>query len=164
MKKFLVCFLVMLGSLLLFFPSYSLAKPKSPPDFTLKSNQGSNIRLSEQRGRWVILYFWASWCSVCRDDLIQLQNFQSQMNYPGLKVLGVNLGQKSVGDYARSAKLSFPLLLDPKSTTAALFGVDEVPTMVLVDRDGQVNFRSKRLAAARLNELAEAIRSAPDYR
>lgn len=139
-------------------------KNKVGPDFTLKSVQGNNIRLSEQRGRWVILYFWATWCSVCREDLMRLQAFKNELQYDGLQVFGVNLGQERVGDYASSAQIDFPLLLDPRSTTAEVFNVDEVPTAILVNRDGQIEERSKRVSAARLNELAKILRAAPDYR
>ncbi len=117
------------------------AQPATPaPDFALKTVNGENIRLSEHRGRVVLVAFWTSWCSRCPQLLNNLQSVHADLGARGLQVMAVGVGY----DDARSARaaagrrISYPILLDVKRDVAKTYQVETMPTVVLVDRDGGI--------------------------
>ncbi len=64
---------------------------KPAKDFTVKSLSGKNIKLSEQRGRVVILNFWATWCTPCKKELPYFNSLYKKYKSVGLQILGVNI-------------------------------------------------------------------------
>ena len=68
---------------------------QSAPDFTLKSTQGINLKLAEQRGQIIVINFWASWCGPCRKEMPVLQTFHSKYKSLGVFVWGVNVEQEN---------------------------------------------------------------------
>jgi peroxiredoxin len=121
----------------------AMAKPLSgeeSPDFTLKSRDGGNIKLSEQRGNIVLVNFWASWCGPCRQELPAFEALYQEYQDLGVEILAVN-----VDDEAEKAKVllqdievSFPVLFDTSGEVSQLYDVSAMPTTVIVDRDGNV--------------------------
>jgi len=110
------------------------------PDFTLKSNDGSNIRLAEQRGEVVMINFWASWCAPCRQEMPYLKSINEEFAPLGFKLLGVNVDEDLTE--ARRAidrlQIDFPVLFDSNNNVVELFKVDAMPTTVIIDRDGNI--------------------------
>jgi peroxiredoxin len=121
----------------------ALAKPATgelSPDFTLKSREGGNIKLSEQRGNIVLVNFWASWCGPCREELPAFEELYEEYQDMGVEILAVN-----VDDVAEKAdvllqdiEVSFPVLYDTSGEVSELYEVRAMPTTVLIDRDGNV--------------------------
>lgn len=112
------------------------------PDFTLKSNTGSNLRLSEQRGSVVLINFWASWCGPCRKEMPLLEQLYKKYSPLGFTMLGVNVDKDiSLADkILRDIPVSFPILYDPQGDISKTYDVDAMPTTVIVDRDGKMRF------------------------
>lgn len=112
------------------------------PDFTLQSNQGSNIRLSELKGSVVLLNFWASWCGPCRKEMPLLEDIQKKYSALGFTILGVNVDKDSrlANKILDDITVTFPVLYDPKGDVSKQYDVDAMPTTVIVDRNGNMRF------------------------
>ncbi len=111
---------------------------KKAPDFTLKSATGANVRLSELRGRVVLVNFWATWCTPCKEELPYFNQLYSRYRTVGLEVLGVNIDKVSAqASQMRDALgLSFPVLFDPAGKTSDLYQIRSMPTTFVVAKDG----------------------------
>ena len=115
------------------------------PDFTLKSNGGDNLKLSELRGQVVLINFWASWCGPCRKEMPLLDALYQQYKPLGFTILGINV-EEDPGQ-ARSllgkVPVSFPVLFDGANTVSKLYNVVAMPTTVIVDRNGNMRYLHK---------------------
>ncbi len=110
------------------------------PDFTLKSRDGKNVRLSELRGQVVMINFWASWCGPCRQEMPHLEAIHKEYVDYGFTLLGVNVDEKqeSAEKLLAQIPVSFPILFDPSSSVSKQYNVDAMPTTILIDRDGNL--------------------------
>ena len=137
MKVFYVLVLALLAPL-------AIAASSSGPaaNFTLKSANGENIRLSEYRGQVVLLNFWASWCGPCRQEMPELDALHQKYEELGFTVFGVNVEQdrKMADKILRDIPVSFPILFDDQNAVSELYDVDAMPVTVLVDRNGDIRF------------------------
>jgi peroxiredoxin len=115
------------------------------PDFTLKSNSGENLKLSELRGDVVLINFWASWCGPCRQEMPLLSELHDKYKDLGFTVLGVNVEENSAQarKLLKESPVSFPVLFDNDSTVSKEYNVVAMPSTVLVDRDGNVRYLHK---------------------
>lgn len=117
------------------------AAPNAPaPDFTLRQIDGPNLRLGEQRGRVVMVNFWATWCGPCRVELPQLARLHDKYRSSGFLLLGVNIDDDPNAARALAAKLGlkFPVLFDSEKKVVAAYDLNAMPATVLIDRDGKV--------------------------
>ncbi|MBU2886299.1 TlpA family protein disulfide reductase [Gilvimarinus agarilyticus] len=117
------------------------------PDFTLKSNGGENLRLEEQRGNVVMLNFWATWCAPCRKEMPVLEQIHQRYSAAGFVLWGVNVEQDSAAAAAMAKDLgvSFPIVFDPESKASQAYGIDAMPTTILIDRDGNIRYKHRGL-------------------
>jgi peroxiredoxin len=135
---------VLLAALPGFFASSSLASSglagQPAPDFVLKSASGTNLRLSEYRGKVVMINFWATWCGPCRQEMPLLNDLYSRYERVGFSLLGVNIDDDSrrAMDMAEELGVSFPVLFDERKEVSRLYQVEAMPVTVLVDREGKV--------------------------
>ena len=117
------------------------------PDFALSSTAGTNYRLSEHRGEVVALVFWASWCGSCRQELERFERLRRTYGSAGLVVLGVNLDQEPAraSALAGAAGIGFPVLLDVGKDVSRTYRADDLPLIVLIDRQGAIRARHDAL-------------------
>jgi peroxiredoxin len=110
------------------------------PDFTLRAMDGTNVRLQEQRGRVVLINFWATWCGPCRQEMPLLNKLYEKYRSSGFVLLGVNVDDDPRNAEALAAKLgvTFPVLLDSAKAVSKSYDLKSMPSTVLIDRDGQV--------------------------
>jgi len=112
------------------------------PDFTLRTAEGRNLRLNEQRGQVVLVNFWATWCGPCRQEMPHLNRLYDKYRASGFTLLGVNIDDDPRTAVGTAAKLGlkFPVLLDAEKKVSKLYDLGSMPATVLIDRDGRVRF------------------------
>jgi thiol-disulfide isomerase/thioredoxin len=119
------------------------------PDFTLPALSGEQVTLSKLQGSIVVLDFWATWCGPCQRGLPLLDEFTKWVkaeNKP-VKIYAVDVWQREKSDDEKTQAVSklwtakafsMPTLLDHKSITGMLFGIDGIPFTVIIDAKGKV--------------------------
>jgi peroxiredoxin len=119
-----------------------IAPSAAAPDFTLRTLDGPNMRLAEQRGRVVMINFWATWCGPCRQEMPQLSKLYDKYRASGFVLFGVNVDDdvRNATEVAAKLAVSFPVLLDTDKTVSKLYDLSTMPSTVLVDRDGKVRY------------------------
>jgi peroxiredoxin len=120
----------------------AIAPTALAPDFTLHTLGGPNLRLQEQRGRVVMVNFWATWCAPCRQEMPQLNKLYEKYRASGFVLLGVNVDDdtRRAADVASKLGLKFPVLLDTDKTVSRIYDLSTMPSTVLIDRDGRVRY------------------------
>ncbi|HEU4627215.1 MAG TPA: TlpA disulfide reductase family protein [Steroidobacteraceae bacterium] len=113
---------------------------REAPDFALHALVGSNVRLSEHRGEVVVLSFWGSRCSSCRNQLAALDESLKTYSSVGLRVFGIGVDDDPARslEFAKAQTVEFPLLLDPTKNVSKRYQVDNLPMTLLIDRSGVV--------------------------
>lgn len=146
---------------LLFAARLSAAALSGPaPDFTLKSNSGDNIKLSELRGQVVMINFWASWCGPCRQEMPLLDQLYQRYQPMGFTLLGVNVEEDSsaANKVLKEIPVSFPILYDNRNKVSESYQVRAMPSTVLIDRDGKMRFLHKGYKPGYEEEYQQQIR------
>jgi cytochrome c biogenesis protein CcmG/thiol:disulfide interchange protein DsbE len=110
------------------------------PDFTLSTLDGSSVRLSDLRGKPVLINFWASWCGPCRQEMPHLQAIYETHADQGLVVLGVDQleSPSAVAGFVEELGLTFPIPLDGDGKVAADYQARGLPTSFFVDASGVI--------------------------
>jgi peroxiredoxin len=120
----------------------AIAPAAAAPDFTLRTMNGPNLRLAEQRGRVVMVNFWATWCGPCRQEMPHLNRLYEKYRASGFVLLGVNVDDdtRNAAELATKLGLKFPVLLDTDKGVSKLYDLSTMPSTVLIDRDGKVRY------------------------
>lgn len=115
---------------------------KTAPDFTLRSNAGDNKKLSELRGKVVMLNFWATWCGPCRQEMPKLTELKTLHDEYDFELLGINIDEDRAKALRLAKKLSvnFPILFDETKEVSKSYSIDAMPMTILIDRDGTVRY------------------------
>ena len=112
------------------------------PDLTLDALQGGQIKLSELRGKVVVVNFWTSWCPPCRAETPALEAAFEAYKGSSVVVLGVNLtDQDSLPDiksFVQEYKLTYPILLDRDGAIGLLYQINGLPTTFFINRKGVI--------------------------
>jgi len=111
------------------------------PAAAVTDARGDAWSIADERGRFVILSFWASWCGPCRRELPELDSLRRQLDSTSaIRFYAVNVGETEtvVRRYFDSAGLSLPLLFVSAATASDEWSVQALPTLVVIDRQGDV--------------------------
>ena len=149
--RVLKSFIFTVGLLMLTFsPSFAMgqfamvensSQGKQAPDFTLKGIDGKDLTLSQVRdGKKAIIFFWATWCPHCREQLKHLSEQAADIEQKGVKIILVDIGEEAapVQEYVMKYKIPFPVFLDQQNKISDEYGIIGVPTFFFVNKDGMV--------------------------
>ncbi|MEO5888271.1 MAG: TlpA disulfide reductase family protein [Anaerolineales bacterium] len=110
------------------------------PDFTLDTLEGTEVTLSDLRGKIVLINLWATWCPPCRAEMPALENAYEQYKDSGVVILGLNVtnqdSEKDIPLFIDEFGLTFPILLDRDGSASALYQLRGLPTTFFVNREG----------------------------
>jgi peroxiredoxin len=118
-----------------------LAQSTIAPDFSLESLDGKTLRLSDFRGKAVLLNFWATWCGPCKIEMPWFVDFQNQYGAQGLQIVGVAMDDASkedIGKFAKDMGVNYPILIGKESVGDQYGGVPALPETFLISRDGKI--------------------------
>ncbi len=112
---------------------------KTAPDFELETVEGKKAKLSDYRGKKVILNFWASWCPPCKEEMPEFQRIYRE-NKDKLVVVGVNLqeSRENVEAFIEKIGITFPILFDPNSLVKDMYNVFTQPVTYFIDESGKI--------------------------
>lgn len=123
-----------------------LDKPFAAPDFTTQSEDGKTYTLSDFRGKYVVLNFWATWCPPCREELPSMERMwkKVQKDNDNIVLLAVNVGEDAdtIFEFTGNYPMSFPALLDRNGKIIDSYPVRGLPTTYIINPDGMVTRRA----------------------
>jgi thiol-disulfide isomerase/thioredoxin len=140
-----------------------LGKTTPAPDFTLESLDGKNMRLSDFRGKAVLLNFWATWCAPCKIEMPWFVDLQKEYGPQGLQIVGVAMDDSSAEDIAKFAKdmgVNYPVLLGKEAVGDEYGGVPALPESFFIGRDGKIV--DKIIGLKGKGEIEDSIKKALD--
>lgn len=154
------CFAVVMGICIFGASVHADDKPLAP-DFVLRGVDGTNLRLSEFRGEVVLLSFWAQWCGECRQALGPLNDLYAKYQKAGLELLGINVDEDPAraASAAKNLKVAFPVLLDDKKQASSTYRIQSLPLLVLIDRDGRVQYTHAGYQSGDERQWSQQVRS-----
>ena len=131
------------------------------PDFTLNDLNGKAFTLSELRDKKpVLLMFWATWCPACRQSMPYFSDLHARYSSRGLEVISINIASNDplprVRSFQEINKLPYRILYDEKTDISRLFAVFGIPTNLLIDRDGIIQYRDSALPA-NINQILDKL-------
>ena len=111
------------------------------PDFALSTLDGKTVKLSDFRGKAVLLNFWATWCEPCKVEMPWFAELQNKYGAQGLQVLGVAMddaGVKDIAEFAKKLGVNYPILIGKEAVGDQYGGIPYLPSSFYIGRDGKV--------------------------
>jgi cytochrome c biogenesis protein CcmG/thiol:disulfide interchange protein DsbE len=121
--------------------SASASAGHDAPDFVLTDLKGNPVKLSDLRGKAVVLNFWATWCPPCKEEIPWLVDLQKRYGAQGLQIVGINMDDgdhKDVVKFASENSINYPVLFGQDKVADLYGGIDYLPTTFYIDRNGVV--------------------------
>lgn len=142
------------------FASCSRAQDAKAPDFSLQSIEGKEITLSEQRGKVVVINFWATWCPPCLAEIPDFVRFYNENREKGVEIIGISLNSKidEVKALADKYNITYPLCPADASIEKLYGGIRAVPTTFIINRRGEIVLRKTgTIREKELNDLVSGL-------
>jgi peroxiredoxin len=125
-------------------------------DFSLPSLTGKEVKLSDYKGKKVLLHFWATWCPPCKWEMSHLQKFSKKET--NIEILAINIDPKNdVRGFAEKYQLTLPILLDQTGEVNEAYSILSIPTSFLVNEEGRIV--KKQIGAMTVEQMEEFIKN-----
>ena len=133
---------------------------RAAPDFQLPTLDGKQIKLSDYRGKAVLLNFWATWCGPCKIEMPWFVELQKQYRDRGFEVLGVAMesSPKDTAEFAKRLGLNYAVVMGNDAVADSYGGVNGLPISFYIDRKGRIVAKSLGLTSR--DEIEENIQKA----
>ena len=133
------------------------ARAEFAPDFSLKALDGTRLRLSDYRGKVVLLDFWATWCEPCGEEIPRLVEWQNRYRDRGFQVIGVSMddSRDPVQEFSRKFRINYPVAPGTQQITSQYSGILGLPVNIVIGRDGRI--RARHLGLYDLNLLEQEL-------
>jgi thiol-disulfide isomerase/thioredoxin len=138
------------------------ARPGGIPDFSWYNEKNQKINFADYRGKIIIINFWATWCTPCRNEIPTLLKIYNQNNNKGLILLGISLDQEinltDLASFTGDNEINYQIILDDGMLESAFGGITAIPTTFIISKDfkivtkfvGEINERA-------LNQALEGL-------
>jgi thiol-disulfide isomerase/thioredoxin len=142
-KRVPLILFVLFGTMALWLnvPSRAEQTRKPAPDWQLSDVNGNPLKLSDFKGKVVVLDFWATWCPPCRAEIPGLVALQKKYADQGLSVIGVSLDEQGpavVKPFMQRFAINYPVVMGNEKILADYGGISAIPTTFVIDREGNV--------------------------
>lgn len=119
-----------------------------PPDFELTTLAGEQVKLSELKGKKVVLNFWATWCPPCKAEMPHMENYyNNNKDKENVEILAVNLtnsenqGEKAVQKFIDAYNITFPIPLDEQGIVGEAYQAFRIPMTYMLNTDGTIGHK-----------------------
>ena len=122
-------------------PETVLPRGEAAPTFELATLDGTELDLAQIAGenKIVLVNFWATWCQPCRLEMPQLERIYDEYHSQGLEILAISAEDPStIEAFLAEHPYSYPILVDPDRVVSERYGIEAIPTTVMIDADGKV--------------------------
>lgn len=137
----------------------AVKRAEAGADLELPLRGGGTFRLSEHRGKPVVLSFWASWCTPCRKELPALSAFAEKNPRVAVFTINVDRAQADADKFLSQVPIRLPVALDTAGQALGRYGVTSMPTMFVIGKDGEVALRKVGFSEEKgLAELEAALK------
>ena len=126
--------------------------PSYAADFSLVDMQGKTHRLADYRGKWVLVNFWATWCTPCLSEIPELTSLYDAHKNKDLLVIGIATdsgSSKKVSDFTQAHHISYPVVMGDRKINAQIGAIEVLPTSYLYNPKGeQVSYQAGEVTRA----------------
>ncbi len=119
----------------------SVDQTQAAPEFSLLDVNGTTVKLSDFKGKVVVLNFWATWCGPCKKEIPDFIELQNQYGKDGLQFIGVAIDQEGLSvikPFSEKLKINYPTLIGNDEVFAKFGGRDAIPVTILIDKKGMI--------------------------
>lgn len=117
------------------------AAGKQAPDFTLQTLDGKSVKLSDYRGKAVLLNFWATWCAPCKIEMPWFVDFYKKYQPQGFEIVGVAMddsGKDEIAKFTKEMGVNYTILQGKDAVGDSYGGVQFLPSSFYIDRNGKI--------------------------
>jgi len=110
---------------------------------TLYDLEGKEVRLSDYKGKPLVLWFWTTWCPYCRIAIPQLNSIYPELKFSGIELIAVNVDEskEKINRFLKIYPIDFKILRDTDARCAFSYGIIGMPTYLLINRKGEPQFK-----------------------
>ena len=141
-------------------PAYALSRGSRAPEIGLRDTEGRPVRLSQLRGKVVLVDFWASWCEPCKQELPVLNRLQREYADDGLVIVGVNIDndEANMQRFLRRTPVAFRVVHDGDHQVADRYSPPRMPSSFLIDQRGVVRYVHEGFRASDARTIENKIK------